>query len=425
MVPAFARLSHRLLMRKASQLWRRLVLPARDLELALRLSSAVIVVAALFPPPVPVLSLPFAASLLAVIAMVALLLLPAARLGPGRRPAVLVAMALAAFGLARLPPDVPAWWLFLVVIGLAGLNLSPLPALGIGLLCYGLYGAHLTVDALVFDHASLRAVLGERLIGHAGEFIAAYLLAIHFGTQRRARERAEALLRDLATAHAALAEAHAQLREDAARAVALAAAEERNRIAREIHDLLAHTLTVIVVQLQAAARVLEHDPGRARHHLEAGIALARNGVQEARRSVQALRQPAQEGVGLAPIQALARAFAERTGIVCTLAVEGEERPLAQPQATALYRAAQEALTNAARHGGAAHVWLTARFTPREVVLEARDDGRGPPEPIAEGGGLQGMRERAEALGGSLRYGASPAGGFALTLHLPLVVGQAA
>jgi len=185
-----------------------------------------------------------------------------------------------------------------------------------------------------------------------------------------------------------------------------ATAAERARLAREIHDTLAQGFTGVVTQLQAAEQAPDEESRR--HHTDAALALARDGLAEARRSMQALRPAALEAGGLSEaIAAVARRWSERTGIPAELHTEGARRTLPTDVEVALLRTAQEALANVERHAHANKVVLTLRHDEHGARLEVRDDGRGfdvtaqRPDTVDGGYGLIAMRERIEALAGDL------------------------
>lgn len=230
----------------------------------------------------------------------------------------------------------------------------------------------------------------------------------------RSRQEAHALLGELATAHA-------DLQHQTDRVTALAIAEERARLAREVHDALGHHLTAINLQLQNAERFGDRDPARARQKVHEARQSTLTALAEVRRSVRALKPPAlDERSGPAALAALARGF-DGTGIEVSFEAVGEGRRLPEETELALYRAMQEGLTNAARHAGARHVRARLVVDRQGVTLTIADDGRGAPAGALEGGfGLAGLRERVEALGGRLAVGNRAEGGFALEAVLPVV-----
>ncbi len=226
---------------------------------------------------------------------------------------------------------------------------------------------------------------------------------------------------DAERARAALATANRQLRNVAAQREELAAARERNRIAREIHDSLGHYLTVVHVQIQAAQAVRESDPARSRDALEKARALTQDGLREVRNSVATLRASPLDNRHVA--EALQRVAEEHrtSGLDCLSSVLGSSRPLSPAAALTLYRAGQEALTNVRKHARATRAELTLDFrTPGRVTLRVADDGVGaPPEAGPTGGfGLLGLRERAALLGGRVHVARGIGSGFALEVEVP-------
>jgi signal transduction histidine kinase len=197
---------------------------------------------------------------------------------------------------------------------------------------------------------------------------------------------------------------------------------ERARLAREIHDTLAQGFAGIVTQLQAAEQAPD-DAARQRH-ADAALGLARDGLAEARRSVQALRPAALDTMRLpAAIEAAAGRWSERTGVPVDVRFEGADRLLPTDAEVALLRTAQEALANIERHADAGRVTLTLRCGPGTARLEVEDDGRGfdPASDVpADGGGfgLVAMRERLEALAGELAIESRPGAGTAIRAVVP-------
>ena len=200
-----------------------------------------------------------------------------------------------------------------------------------------------------------------------------------------------------------------------------AALAERARIAREIHDILAHSLSAQIVHLEGARLLLQRgdDSGAALDRVERAQKLARTGLEETKRALSALR-------GDAPpidevLQSLAEEFEEVSERHCAVTVEGEARRLPAGTALAVVRTAQEALTNARRHAPGADVRLDLRYgTDGWCELSVRNTLTEDPEPGGSGGGygLVGMRERAELLGGSLTAGAED-GEFRVLLRVPV------
>lgn len=209
----------------------------------------------------------------------------------------------------------------------------------------------------------------------------------------------------------------ARLAEQGAR---LARAEERTRIAREIHDTLAQSLTAIALQLEGAARSVDANPERAKARVARALDVARVGLDEARRSVLNLRGAPGGGTPLPEaLAALARTLTADTGVRVHVRTAGA-RPVPQRLEPELFRIAQEALTNVGRHAHATEAEVTLSSTPRGVRLSIRDNGKGfAPRAVPAGRlGLVGMRERAALLGGRLRIATSPRGGTTVTVSAP-------
>jgi len=216
----------------------------------------------------------------------------------------------------------------------------------------------------------------------------------------------------------------AQLRTQIARTEELATARERARIARDIHDVLAHTLTILSIQVQAARQLVLHNPEKLATKLDDMASLLRESIAESRRVVGLLREtalsPASLGAMGTRLQAMMERFSERSGIRCVFEEEGTPVIMNDKQGETFQFALQEALTNAHRHGAATMVKGTLCWQPKAVTLTVLDNGQGSSK-NTDGShqGLHGMRERAQALGGSLETGSPPEGGFTVTLTLPL------
>ena len=225
------------------------------------------------------------------------------------------------------------------------------------------------------------------------------------------------LLRREQRARAELASAHEQLRDHAAQAERLATAQERNRVARDIHDGLGHSLTVVQMQVKAARAVLPTDQAKADAVLAEAQEQAEAALTEVRRSVRALREPRP----VAPLPDALQELAEQNsvaGIPTRLEISGAPRPLAEEAREALYRAAQEGLTNVRKHAEATRVDLRLAYADAGVRLEVRDDGSGTADEPSTGFGLVGLRERAAHLGGRLHLESAPGRGSTLSVEVP-------
>ena len=204
-----------------------------------------------------------------------------------------------------------------------------------------------------------------------------------------------------------------------------AVAEERARIARELHDVVGHAVSVMTVQASGVRRLLKPDQEREREALEIVEQTGREALAEMRRLVGVLRRP-EEAPALAPqpsLKHLDRLIeqAREGGLPVEVEVEGEPTELPAGVDLTAYRLVQEALTNAIKHANATRAEVVVRYGPGVVELLVRDDGRGVSDGTASSGGhgLVGMRERVAVYGGELETGPRPSGGYELRARLPL------
>jgi signal transduction histidine kinase len=209
-------------------------------------------------------------------------------------------------------------------------------------------------------------------------------------------------------------------REERAR---LAVAAERTRIARELHDVVAHSVSTMVVQAEAGDELLVEHPQRAGEAFVAIQTTGREALTEMRRLVGLLRQGDRE-LALVPQPSMVRledliARVREAGLAVELEVEGPTRPLPPGLDLSAYRIVQEALTNALRHAGGAHAWVTLRYRDDALELGIVDDGHSGGNGESAGHGLAGMRERVKLYGGQLEAGRRPDGGYAVHARLPL------
>ena len=216
-----------------------------------------------------------------------------------------------------------------------------------------------------------------------------------------------------------LAEAHRKLGEYAGKVEALATAQERNRLAREIHDGLGHYLTAINIQVKAAGAVLDQNPDSARTALGAAQKLAEDALADVRRSISALRADPATARPLAETLAQLVDEAHSAGLTAELAISGAPVPLPPQVEFALFRVAQEGLTNVRKHAAASRATLTLTYLPDRVQLAVEDDGQGAADPRG-GFGLLGVRERVELLGGTVSIESDSGQGFRICAELPLI-----
>ena len=209
-------------------------------------------------------------------------------------------------------------------------------------------------------------------------------------------------------------------REENARA---AVAEERARISRELHDVVAHSVSVIVVQAQAAQRLLEGEQREARQALGSIETTGRQALTEMRRLLGILRRTEAE-LALAPQPSLNQLDAlieqlRASGLPVELRIEGEAKPLPPGVDLSAYRIVQEALTNSLKHAGPSHAQVVIHYRADELELEITDDGTGNGEGGGAGQGLIGMRERVTLYGGIFESGRRESGGYSVRARLPL------
>jgi signal transduction histidine kinase len=202
----------------------------------------------------------------------------------------------------------------------------------------------------------------------------------------------------------------------------LAVAEERLRIARELHDIVAHAISVIVVQSQAGLRVLEGEQASAREALGSIETTGRQALVEMRRLLGVLRKEDRALAfsprpSLAHLDLLAEGVRE-AGLPVELHIEGEAKELPPGVDLSAYRIVQEALTNALKHAGPASAQVVVRYLPGEVEIEISDDGGGAVDSGAGGHGLVGMRERAALVGGIVESGTNGGRGYTVRARLP-------
>jgi signal transduction histidine kinase len=212
-----------------------------------------------------------------------------------------------------------------------------------------------------------------------------------------------------------------------------AVASERARIARELHDVVAHHVSMMVVQAEAGPVAVEHDPARAAGAFEAIAATGRQALVEMRRLLGMLRGEEEQAPSLAPQPGLAEvpSLVEqvgRAGLRVELVVEGTKAALPPGIDLSAYRIIQEALTNAVRHGGDGQARVLVRYDEHDLELQIHNEGRpagGNGSPVerspegVRGRGLLGMKERVNLFGGELRAGPGPNGGFTVVARLPI------
>jgi signal transduction histidine kinase len=223
--------------------------------------------------------------------------------------------------------------------------------------------------------------------------------------------------------YAALEDKAARLEAERHAEAKIAAAAERARIARELHDVVAHHVSVMVVQADGAGYALRSDPDRARAALSAISTTGRQALTEMRRLLGVLRS-ADQHTELAPVPGLGELRelldqARAAGLEVSYTLTGTPRELPEGVELAAYRVVQESLTNTRKHAGlAATAAVALRYEPEGLTVEVTDDGMAPVSEQPGGHGLAGMRERIAMYGGTVQAGPLPRGGFGVTAHLP-------
>jgi signal transduction histidine kinase len=378
------------------------------------------------PPPVSISARGVDRLLVGVLLLGAQVELALRTSGADRAFAAVSAVAIVAPLLWRRRRPVPAALAVLAAVAVQStvLRLEPFPASDIAtLMCAGYaVGAHAQRRAAVLGLALL--VIGEAVhaaLFHPGSVAIALLGAAAVPWTVGRIVRGQRLLMDETQEKAA------QVERSRARDARAAVTAERMRVARELHDAVAHSLSVIAIQAAGADGIVERDPARATEcaalvETAAGEALAELG------RLTGLPAAGRDGPppSLARVETLAQR-AREGGLPVDVRIEGEPGRLAAGVDLAAFRIVQEALANVAKHADAARAWVVVRYERRAVELEIGDDGRGAngagpgARPVAadSGHGLVGMRERAALYGGTLDAGSRPGGGFAVRARLPL------
>jgi len=308
---------------------------------------------------------------------------------------LVAASAAAAVALQLLSPSNSSYLAAIATIAVAGGRLETRP---------GLVVSGLVAIAFLAGAAFTREFTIDALASITPGLLFTYVAATSLRRLRVEQRRAESLLREV------VANRDAQIR--------AAALDERSRLAREMHDVLAHTLSALTVQLEGTRMLVEQrssDPS-VEAAVERASRLAREGLEEARRAMGSLRGDTLPGPDL--LARLAEDFEHDSGTPCRLAIEGEAVDLSPEARLAVYRTAQESLTNIRKHADVSSVEIALRYGPHgtELIVENRGTPSASPLP-GSGYGLSGMRERAALLGGRLEAGPT-ATGFRVCLWIP-------
>jgi len=312
------------------------------------------------------------------------------------------------FGIGMLLGPGGNWLIGLPLTGIAVERLSP----------RWRWVVYVTVLLVVVVPIGFYSTWGEALMN--GGFITPAIFFVVMFTQLRLNEQ-EARIKAEELAHQ-LEVANHQLAEYASQAEELAATQERNRLAREIHDNLGHYLTIVNVQIEAAKVTCEADPPRALVALDKAQDLARKGLSSVRESVAALRVSPVEKRPLKDAIAELINESQAAGITTSFKIVGQIRPVESKSALALYRVVQEGLTNVRKHADASHVDVELDFSQADKIsLTLRDNGAGAAD-TSGGFGLIGLRERVQLLGGEFKVETHPGQGFKIEVGLPFEEG---
>lgn len=363
-------------------------------------------------------------------------------------PALGVFLVIALLALLPLPRRIWCWWLaLLLAVDMLLMSLRVLPALVAARLASPDWLAEMAQVSLVepfllmvipllllsWAYGKRGALLGT-LWGSVLQFGGAWLLVTRLdaamGHLADAAGRTVLMLA-ISLIVAVLAErqrqqidnletAQTRLRNHADTVEQLAVSRERNRMARDLHDTLAHSLAALSVQLQALRGAQDHDPAQARALTDRAIEIARLGLQESRQAIQALRTDPLTTLGLVgAIRGELRNFEARTGIRAELAVSGESIDLSAEEELAAWRICEEALRNVERHATATLVAVRLDYGSDQFIMAVTDNGQGFSLSVDEPGsfGIEGMRERAELAGGHLRIVSAPGQGVTVRLAI--------
>ncbi len=359
-----------------------------------------------------------------VVVAVVLVVLVTVASEPGAREAdalaYVIVLLLALVQLFRRRQPVPV--LVASVVLLFGYHAMGYPAIGNFPLVVPLFTVALTghISAIVVTALSVLGTLGWMLAGEEQSFLFSFSIVV-----REAAILIAVVLAGFAIRNRRLlaAETRERLRlarvEHEARAVS-----ERMQIARELHDIVAHTVAVIGVQARVAADIIEDDPEEARRALEVISASTREATSELRTTIDVLREGEDAPLSPTPNLALVPTLVESVaagGLPVELDISGEVRRLPGSVELTAYRVVQESLTNVVRHASASEAGVEIEYLPSALAVTVTDDGIG--GKAVSGFGIRGMKERVAAAGGTLDAGPTGNGGFRVRAEIPLVTGR--
>ena len=299
-------------------------------------------------------------------------------------------------------------YLFLLLVGQAVLLFK----VGHALLWIGAYSATALWGTLVY-HVDTPRIPAENTILVAVGFIFSAILSNRIAYERRVKRDMRGLLTEVS-------EAHARLREYIGQRRFLAVVEEHNRLARELHSALGQRLTVAIVQVEGANRLMGIDPSRADRMLQTVHTQLTAGLKELRDTIETLSTPEINAGNLTPaLRQQISEFSQETGIVVRAQLADVPEDLPDSHCLTVYRAVQEGLTNMRDHSEAANIWLTLDVADDRLILTMRHDGQAFDPSRGYGYGLPGMQERALQVGGTFHVTRPDAGGVLVTFTLPV------
>lgn len=280
---------------------------------------------------------------------------------------------------------------------------------------YLLFAANVTAILTYILAAYLAKVPLQSIWTSILSFLAGQLFVIIFTQAIADEENARLKVENLAEE---LMQANKRLRDYAGKVEELTLIKERNRLAREIHDGLGHSLTTINMQLKASEAVLTRNPEKAKEMLGSALKITTDALDEVRDSIFAMRSSTETPLTLEDQLKELISHSEPSGIRASFKLVGKTRELSPKVEYTLYRTAQESLNNILKHSDANHLWLTLDFSvPKVTRLTIRDDGVGSDQ-LDEGYGMKGLRERVNLVGGKINFESAKGKGLTVIIEVP-------
>ncbi|NRS49722.1 sensor histidine kinase [Brevibacillus sp. HB2.2] len=259
----------------------------------------------------------------------------------------------------------------------------------------------------------------EEVIGYVVTYMGWYLGARGLSIQNQAKESSQQHLKQLQEAHVGLQEAHSELQEASVNTLRAAVLEERTRIARDVHDALGHSLTSLIVQLNALKYMLQGGPSDAQEAVRDMLTVSKQSLDDIRSSVHTLAAD-KSSLGITPLRILLSRAQQHTDIKMQLISPNPDIPLSQQMTITLYRILQEAITNSIRHSDATEIFITIEKKQNYLFLAIWDNGNMTNHhKIKLGSGLTGIAEQTKELNGDLSYSIREPHGFQIDISFPL------